>query len=52
MVNQWNSLPQGAVEAKSLGIFKAVVDRSLIGQGMKGYGEKAGDWGCGRLDHP
>ena len=46
MVYLWSSLPQLAVEARSLGIFRAEVDRFLIGQGVKGYGEKTGDWGC------
>lgn len=34
------------MQAESLGILKAEVDRFLIGQGMKGYREKAEDW-CG-----
>ena len=45
VVNLWNSLPQKAVEAKSVDIFKAGIDRLLISMGVRGYGEKAGEWG-------
>ena len=45
VVNLWNSLPQNAVEARSLGVFKTEIDSFLIGKGIKGYGEKAGEWG-------
>ena len=45
VVNLWNSLPQKAVEARSLSAFKRELDRFLIGKGIKGYGEKAGKWG-------
>ena len=31
VANLWNSLPQPAVEAKSMDIFKAGIDRSLQG---------------------
>lgn len=33
------------VEAKTMGIFKAEIDRFLVSTGVKGYGEKAGEWG-------
>ena len=42
VVNLWNSLPQRAVEAKSLNIFKKERDRFLDSKGIKGYGERAG----------
>ena len=42
VVNLWNSLPQRAVEAKSLDGFKRELDRALGASGVKGYGEKAG----------
>ena len=42
VVNLWNSLPQRAVEAKSLDGFKRELDRALGASGIKGYGEKAG----------
>ena len=45
MVNLWNYLPQKAVEAKSMDIVKTEVDRFLISTGVRGYGEKAGEWG-------
>ena len=45
VANLWNSLPQRAVEARSLSIFKTEIDRFLINKGIKGYGEKAGEWG-------
>ncbi|XP_072107366.1 uncharacterized protein [Mobula birostris] len=45
VVNLWNLLPRAAVEAKSLGVFKAEICRYLSSQGIKGYGEKAGQWG-------
>ena len=45
MVNLWNSLPQKAVEARSLNIFKTEIDRFLINKGIRGYGEEAGEWG-------
>jgi len=45
VVNLWNSLPQRAVEARSLSVFKTEIDRFLINKGIKGYGEKAGEWG-------
>ena len=37
VVNQWNSLPPKAVEAKSIDIFKAENDRFLINTGVRGY---------------
>ena len=46
MVNLWNPLLLNAVEAKSLGPFKAEIDRFLISQAVKGYEEKAGEWSC------
>ena len=42
VVSLWNSLPQRAVEAKSLDGFKREFDRALGASGVKGYGEKAG----------
>ena len=45
VVNLWNSLPQRAVEARSLSVFKIEIDRFLINKGIKGYEEKAGEWG-------
>ena len=45
VVNLWNSLPQTAVEATRMDIFKAEIDRFLISMGVRGYGEKAGEWG-------
>ena len=44
VVNLWKSLPQRAVEAGSLSVFKTKIDRFLINKGMKGYREKAGEW--------
>ena len=41
VVNLWNSLPQKAVEARSLSVFKIEIDRFLIGKGITGYVEKA-----------
>ena len=45
VVNLWNSLPEKAVEARSLSVFKTEIDRFLINMGIRGYGEKAGEWG-------
>ena len=45
VVNLWNSLPQKAVEARSLNVFKTEIDRFLINKGIRDYGEKAGEWG-------
>ena len=45
VVNLWNSLPQSAVDAGTVSKFKEELDRFLIGNGLKGYGEKAGKWG-------
>jgi len=45
VVNLWNSLPQKAVETRSLSVFKTEIGRFLIGMGIKGYAEKAGEWG-------
>ena len=45
VVNLWNSLPQKAVEAGSLGVFKTEIDRFFINKGIRDYGEKAGEWG-------
>ena len=42
VVNLWNSLPQKAVEANSLDVFKRELDIALRANGIKGYGEKAG----------
>ena len=45
VVNLWNSLPQKAVEAKSLSVFKTEIDKFLFGKAIKGYREKVGEWG-------
>ena len=45
VVNLWNSLPQKAVETRSLSVFKTEIDMFLINKGIRGYGEKAGEWG-------
>ena len=42
VVGLWNSLPQRAVEASSISIFKRELDIFLQAKGIKGYGEKAG----------
>ena len=42
VVNLWNSLPSEAVEATSLNVFKARIDKFLNSKGIKGYGERAG----------
>jgi len=34
-----------AEEAKSLSVFKTEIDMFLINKGIRGYGEKAGEWG-------
>ena len=44
VVNLWNSLPQKAVEARSLSAFKTEIDAFLIDKGIRGYKEKAGGW--------
>ena len=41
VVNVWNSLPSEAVEATSLDVFKARIEKFLNSQGIKGYGEWA-----------
>ena len=35
VVNLWNSLPQKAVEARSLNVFKTEIDRFLINKGIR-----------------
>ena len=45
VVDLWNSLPQKPVEARSLSVFKTEIDRFLINKRIRGYGEKAGEWG-------
>ena len=40
VVNLWNSLPREAVEATSLNVFKARIDKFLNGKGIKGDGEQ------------
>jgi len=45
VMNLWTSLPHRAVEAKSLSVFNIEIDRFLINNGIKGYGQKAGEWG-------
>ena len=45
VVTLWNYLPQKAVEARSLSVFKTEIDRFLINKGIRGCGEKAGEWG-------
>ena len=44
VVNLWDSLPQSAVDAGTLSKFKEEIDRVLISNGLKGYGELAGKW--------
>ncbi|GCC19456.1 hypothetical protein chiPu_0000004 [Chiloscyllium punctatum] len=44
VVGLWNSLPQSAVDAGTLNVFKAEIDRFLLSRGIKGYGENAGKW--------
>ena len=44
VVDLWETLPHTAVEDQSLRVFKEEIDRYLISQGIKGYGEKAGNW--------
>ena len=44
VVNLWNSLSSETVEATSLNIFKARIDKFLNYKGIKGYGERAGKW--------
>ena len=44
VVNLWSSLPQSAVDVGTVSKFEEL-DRFLIGNGLKGYGEKAGKWG-------
>jgi len=39
-VNLWNSLPQRAVEAKSMSVFKTVIDRFLINKGIGSSGKR------------
>ena len=41
VVNLWNSLPQRAVDAESLSIFKAEIARFLDSRGIEGYGDWA-----------
>jgi len=43
-VNLWNSLPNEAVEATSLNVFKTQIDKCLNRKGVMGYGERAGKW--------
>ena len=40
VVNLWNSLPSEAVEATSLNVFKARIDKFLNSKGIKRYGEQ------------
>eukprot|EP00061_Rhincodon_typus_P009893 g33731.t1 len=52
--SQWvidlrNSLPQRAVEAKSLSVFRTEIARFLISQRIKGYGEKLARVGLVRV---
>ena len=44
VVNLWNSLPNEAVEATSLNVFKTQIDKFLNKKGIMGYGERAGKW--------
>ena len=44
VVNLWNSLPNEAVEATSINVFKSQIDRFSTNKGIKGYGERAGKW--------
>ena len=41
----WKSLPQTVVDAGTVSKLKEEIDRFLIGNGLKGYGEKTGKWG-------
>ena len=43
-VSLWNTLPQRAVGTESLCIYKAEIDRFLIRNRNKGFGERAGKW--------
>ena len=45
VVNLWNLLSRSAVDAGTVSKFKEERDRFLIGNGLKGDGEKAGKWG-------
>ena len=45
VVNLRNSLPQRAVEGRSLSVFKTEIDRLLINKGIKCYREKTAEWG-------
>ena len=40
----WDSLSSEAVEATSLNVFNAGIDKFLNSKGIKGYGERAGKW--------
>jgi len=40
VVNLWNSLLQ-----RLRSVFKTEIDRFLINKGIRGYGEKTGEWG-------
>jgi len=44
VVNLWNSLPNEAVEATSLNVFKTQIDTFLNKKGIMGYGERTGKW--------
>jgi len=44
-VNVWNWLPQRAVEAESLSMFKAETDRFLISEGIEEIKRESGSWG-------
>ena len=44
VVNLRNSLPSEAVEATSLNVFKARIDKFLNSNGIKSYGERVGKW--------
>ena len=52
MVNLWNSLPQKAVEAKSMDIFKAEIDKFLISTGVRGLWREGRRMGLGEIDQP
>ena len=40
VVNLWNSLPQEAVDARSLSVFKTEIDRFLINKGIGVMGKR------------
>ena len=43
VVNLWNSLPQKAIGASSLDMFKRELDVALVAKGIEGYGREGGN---------